>query len=740
MSLASPSQAANLEHKLLPPLIASGVLAVACLFLCLFTLSFKADNLAQKRDEALAATAVKGWSERINSGLVAESAWDDAVVHIANRLDRDWIQRNMTAWFKHSFGLERLLIVDGADQLIYEGENGKPAEAGVLYAYRAAAAPLIARVRAAEAARGPLPRPDGVHRIAAPIQAVRFALIEGRPELINATLVQPDYGTALPAAAGPAPIVIAAKTFDGAAVERIAHDLALTSARLAQGPVEHSWLSNVTQIGDPGQRPVASMIWTSRRPGSVIARQALPAVLFVALVVLLGGAWLVRRTQRLTRGLVASQAHALHVALHDAFTGLANRTLFEDRLAQALERRRRFGGVAGVFVIDLDRFKQVNDSLGHASGDQLIQEASRRIRQVCRSTDTVARLGGDEFAVVQADATSIQDVRALAGRLNHALSGPIELIGGATTVSASIGVAVIDTGEVEPAEALRRADLALYRAKDQGRGRHVLFEGQMDESARVRQQLAAELAFALQSGDIEVAYQPQFTPRGRQMRSVEALVRWRHPKLGRIAPDVFIPIAEEGELIDRVGLYVLKRACEDARRWPGVITAVNLSAAQLRRDGLVETYVSTVREYGCEPAMIELELTESVLLERDERTTRALARLKEAGFRLALDDFGAGHSSLSYLRLCPLDKIKIDRSYIAPLGAGGEEEAMVVAIVRLARALGMEVTAEGVETCEQLGILARAGVSLVQGYLFSRPVSAVEIEQMLGGDPGRLAA
>ena len=262
----------------------------------------------------------------------------------------------------------------------------------------------------------------------------------------------------------------------------------------------------------------------------------------------------------------------------------------------------------------------------------------------------------------------------------------------------------------------------------------------MDESARVRLQIAAELSRALAEGGLEVAYQPQFTPRGRRMEAVEALVRWRHPKLGRISPEVFIPIAEEGELIDRIGLYVLERACEDSRRWPGLVTSVNLSAAQLRRDGLVEAYVGTVLAKGCEPSMIELELTETVLFERDERTARALHRLHDAGFRLALDDFGSGHSSLEYLRLYPHNKLKIDRSYVTPIGSGGEDEAMVVAIVRLARALGLTVTAEGVETCEQLEVLARAGCSLVQGFLFSQAVTAAEIERLLSPDADQLAA
>jgi diguanylate cyclase (GGDEF)-like protein len=732
--------AADLENKLLPPLIAAGVLAVIGLFSCLVLLAFRADTLAQQRDESLAATALRSWSGRINSSLVAEAAWDDAVVHIADRLDEGWIDRNMAGWFSHALGVERMMILGPDGRAVYAALRGRRAPAGRLAAYERAARPLVERVRRMEAGRRPLRAPDGVHRIAAPIQAAAFVRLEGRPQLLSATLIEPDFGAfGRYDPSRPAPVLVAAKELDGEAVARFSHDLMMPHMAAAGPGLRHGWRQDVIPVAGADGAPVATLAWPSRRPGTAIARQAVPVVIFAAFIILIGGAWLIRRTRRLARGLVATQAHALHVALHDAFTGLANRALFEDRLAMALERRRRLGGAVGVFVIDLDRFKQVNDGLGHASGDQLILEAARRIRQVCRASDTVARLGGDEFAVVQADAASVQNVQALAERLSHALAGPVELIGGPCTLSASIGVAVIE-GESEPAEALRRADLALYRAKDQGRGRHVLFADEMDESARVRLQLSSDLGKALEEGGLEIVYQPQFTPRGRRIEAVEALARWRHPKLGRISPEVFIPIAEEGELIDRIGLFVLGRACEDARRWPGVVTAVNLSAAQLRREGLVDAYVETVRARGCDPSMIELELTETVLLERDERTAAALRRLHEAGFRLALDDFGAGHSSLGYLRLYPLEKLKIDRSYVSPLGSGGEDEAVVVAIIRLARALGLSVTAEGVETCEQMQVLARAGCNLLQGFLLSPPLPADEIEAMLDPKSRRLAA
>jgi diguanylate cyclase (GGDEF)-like protein len=732
--------AADIEHKLLPPLVAAGVMAVVALFTCLFALAYEADDLAQRRDENLATMATTAWSRRINESLVAEAAWDDAVVHVANRLDEAWIDRNMALWFNHAMGLERMLVVTPDARTAYAAVDGRRVAPDRLQIYLRAAGPLLDRVRLMETRRPPMRRPDGLHRITAPVQVSAYARLDGRPQLLTATLIEPDFG-----AVGdydphkPAPVMVTAKEVDADAVAHIGRNLILPGLQLAPPGRAHDWTTNAVPIASPDGPAVATLTWPSRRPGSSIARGAAPVVVFAALVILLGGAWLVTRTRRLARGLVATQAHALHVALHDAFTGLANRTLFEDRLGMAVEWRRRHGGVVGVFVIDLDRFKQVNDTLGHAAGDQLIQEAARRIRQVCRNTDTVARLGGDEFAVVQSDATSTHNVQTLAQRLSQALSGAIELIGGPTRLSASIGVAVVDS-EVEPAEAIRRADLALYRAKDKGRGRYVLFADEMDESARVRLQLSADLGRALDEGELEVAYQPQFTPRGRRMEAVEALVRWRHPKLGRVSPDVFIPIAEEGELIDRIGLYVLARACEDSVRWPGVITSVNLSAAQLRRDGLVEAYVETVLSRGRDPSMIELELTETVLLERDERTAGALRRLHEAGFRLALDDFGAGHSSLSYLRLYPLDKLKIDRSYVAPLGCGGEDEAMVVAIVRLARALGLAVTAEGVETMQQLEVLARAGCSLVQGFLFSPPVPAEQIEALLNPESARIAA
>ncbi len=437
----------------------------------------------------------------------------------------------------------------------------------------------------------------------------------------------------------------------------------------------------------------------------------------------------IRIMERAHTEVAASEARSRHLAYHDGLTGLPNRLMLEGRLAQALETLRRKGSAFAVHCIDLDQFKGVNDTFGHHVGDELIRGASRRLASVCRRVDTMARLGGDEFAIVQADATPVS-AGALADRLVKLMAEPMVLSTGQIHIGCSVGVTLIQDANIEPIEALRQADLALYRSKECGRARYTFFEPDMDAAVRARRGLQDELRGALAAGALSLAYQPQVDGSGL-MLGVEALVRWRHPKRGNISPGVFVPLAEECGLIADLGAFVMKRAFEDGARWPSLKVAINVSAHQIRLRGFAAQVAALARQAKANPAQFELELTEGVLLGDDPTTQATLGELRRIGFSLALDDFGTGYSSLSYLQRYPIDKIKIDQSFVANLGIDGEAVAVVEAIVRLARALNLKVIAEGVETEEQRQRLTDVGCGEVQGYLFGKPMAASAIDQLV---------
>jgi diguanylate cyclase (GGDEF)-like protein len=426
--------------------------------------------------------------------------------------------------------------------------------------------------------------------------------------------------------------------------------------------------------------------------------------------------------------IAASEARSRHLAYHDTLTGLPNRALLQEKLAQAMQQMRRSGATFAVHCIDLDNFKSINDTFGHQAGDELVRAVSALLSETCGRDDTIARLGGDEFAIIQANASE-QDAEDLAARLVEAISRPIDLELVRVHIGCSIGILVVNDGSVEPLETLRQADLALYQAKAEGRSRFVVFRDEMDKVVRTRRELQEDLRIAIAKGDIELVYQPQVNDGGKILGG-EALARWVHPTRGPIPPSVFVPIAEEGGLIVDLGLFVLRRAFEDAARWPDLQVAVNASAAQLRMKTFIPQIRALLRETGAQPKQFELEITEGVLMGDDLATHDTLEKLRALGFSLALDDFGTGYSSLSYLRRFPIDKIKIDRSFIVNLGMDAEAESIVLAIVKLAHSLNMKVVAEGVETETQRDSVSAAGCNFIQGFLFGKPMVPNEIDKL----------
>jgi diguanylate cyclase (GGDEF)-like protein/PAS domain S-box-containing protein len=440
---------------------------------------------------------------------------------------------------------------------------------------------------------------------------------------------------------------------------------------------------------------------------------------------------------------VEAERRLQHMARHDFLTDLPNRYTLSERLDLEAQRVGRHGGRLALLFLDLDHFKSVNDNYGHDSGDQLLIEVAKRLRETARTTDTLARLGGDEFALLQ---SGVRDPRApadLAARMIRRLAPPFDLAAQRIYTGVSIGIAMSGEASADPAELMRQADLALYRAKEEGRNGFRFFEDSMNDEIQGRMALGQDLHQALEGNELFLEYQPQVDLRTRRLVGVEALVRWRHPRRGIVGPSDFIPIAESNGLIIPIGEWVLRTACAEARSWQDrgltpIPVAVNLSAVQLKSRDIVERVIAILGETGLAPRFLELELTETILMHANEALDRHLDELSRHGVRISLDDFGRAYSSLEYLRRFPLNKLKIDQSFVRDIGSNLRDATILSAVIALAGKLHLEVIAEGVGPENQVQFLLNEGCREGQGFFFARPLAAAEIASLLAEGSDRI--
>ncbi len=704
----------NIELKIFGLIagMAAGMILLAGVALTVAT--HHADVREREYEQTLVGNGLRQRAKEIQTALNPYVIWDEAVVKLDNQFDRAWASQNIGASLGGALGYQSVFVLDGADKPVYAHINGKDVPIDAYDRYSFQAMRLIDGIRAIERDPKKVAALRAVHKS-------RVELVRNEPVLITVSLIRPDLKAKTKGPRGP--LLVTAMPVANSVVKAFSDRFLLHDTRIeivSADKIQTKAAQTILGHSADGRRIV--LRWAPRQPGGELLRSATPMLVAAVLAAVLGSLLLFRITRRAAKKLLLSEAEAKHLALHDPLTGLANRTLFTDRLVHAHAILRRKPGHLGVLCIDLDRFKEVNDSYGHDAGDQLIREVGRRLKVICRETDTICRLGGDEFAVIQPDTTPA-GAAALAQRIVDGLSGEVDLTIGRAELSCSVGVSVVSDADQGQAELLRQADVALYRAKEAGRGRFAFFEPEMDAALRLRKGLERDLRTALENEALMVAYQPLTDAKG-VIVGVEALARWTHPERGDIAPGIFIPLAESCGLIGDVGSAVFRRACYDSLRWPDLEVSVNVSAIQLSNPGFVDEIAATLAETGARAENFMLEITETALLKDSDGVHDALRRLKRVGFRLALDDFGTGYASLAYLRRHPIDKLKIDRSFVSSLPGNGESMAVASAIVSLAKSLGLKTTAEGVETQGQMDALVKLGCVEFQGYLLGRPMPA----------------
>jgi diguanylate cyclase len=701
--------------------------AIVCVVLAVLTAAQRADEVSFSREQQQIRQAITNNGERVLHQLESAAATARATAAIRNAFDPEWVERRI-AWLQTYFQHDVVVVVDGSDQITSMSFRAAPeASPDDMRANIAQALDLL-RGRAntlQDHALVVTRTQDPLHpgRAAALIQ--RF---QNRPAIVAAVAV----GTSadLDSSNADAPIVVSAKFIDEAMLHEIGSDLQILDLHEIKGPARAGG-DQSTELADLQGDPIARFAWKPTTPGRQILTSIAP---FIA-IALAGFALLVGQVMRYMRrtaeAIEAGEARLRHLAMHDPVCGLPNRIFFSERLETVIDEVRAGGSSAAVFYIDLDHFKDVNDTLGHHIGDALILNVTRRLSHIMRGNDLVARLGGDEFAIITTCESDANSLQAIAARIIAAVCAPYSIHGHNIIIGASIGIAVIDRPARDAADILRYADMALYRAKNEGRNRACIYDAAMDADLSNRKLLEGDLLRAIQNDGLSAVYQPIVNASGESVIGVEALARWTHPSMGEIPPSQFIPIAEHSGLIIELGEWMLRRACLEGRNWPGLTMAVNVSPLQFRRADFVEVVERILKETEFDPSRLELELTETTLLGNLESAELSMLRLKTIGVRFALDDFGTGYSSLLYLRRFPFDKLKIDSSFVRSIEKAADAAAIVHAVVSLGRGLGMKVTAEGVENAEQHLFLRAAGIHSMQGYRFGRPGPASDISKRL---------
>jgi diguanylate cyclase (GGDEF)-like protein len=698
----------------------------------LFWSAKRANEISYDRQLQLAEVVLGQSVARIVHDQESVTVWDDPILKLREpELDWSWLDDNLGVWLHSYFGHDQIYVLNADNAPIYAMRDGARTDGASYAAVAETVDPLVRSLR-----RAMRDNPEeGVTETVLSPGAADLAVVDGHPAIVSVKPIVSGTGT-IEQEPGTEFLHVSVRFLDGSFIEELARDYLFEGARFAWADESASEERSYPFVARDGQ-PIGHFIWTPYAPGSTVLKPLIPVLLAALAIVGSIVALLMLRVRRGAMELQASEAQAQHLAFHDTLTGLPNRALFDDRLERALaEVRRHPERHIALLYLDLDRFKQVNDSLGHPAGDELIRELGSRLATLLREVDTVARIGGDEFAVIQTGISSIADTDTLCRRIIESVRAPFNLEESQVFVGITIGVAMAPADALDRIELTRKADIALYHAKAGGRGRYVVFAETMDVSLRQRRTIERDLRAALKAGNqLHVHYQPVYSAPKGEIAGVEALVRWQHPRDGMKSPALFIPIAEESGLIEPLGEWVLAEACTAAARWPIQKVAVNVSAVQLRSPLFAQRVLDILQRTGLQPERLELEITETALMESPDQCAPNIRTLRAAGIRIALDDFGTGYSSLSHIRQFEVDRVKIDRSFVNGIDRAEDSSAIIQAIVDLAQATGLSVTAEGVETQEQSSFLSGIGCNELQGFLLSRPMPVSQMDELMGVQP-----
>ena len=711
------------------PIIVAAVAAAGLVTAVLFWSSLRADRISIDRQASLMRLVISQAQDQVAHDQESATVWDDAVRGVREN-DPEWMDGNLGRWMHSYFGHDGAFVLDQSDQPTYAFIDGAVASPGPAFSAIAdQVRPLVAKLRSdlrtldAETISGEHTPSPGI---------TDLAVVNGRPTIISVEPVVSDSGD-IEQEPGTEYLHVALRYLNGTFLADVGDEYLFDGLRF-------SWTADTTSNEASAPLPsktgqtVGHLIWSPYRPGSAVMSFMVPvlAVLFLVTAAVL--TFLIMRLHKRSMTLRASEAEVRHLALHDTLTGVGNRLTFNNGLDDLLLRRReKTDQLIAVLYLDLDRFKHVNDTLGHPTGDELIRQFAQRLNKIIRSGDLIGRVGGDEFTIALTHFHDVSFVESVCQRIIEAISQPFDIDGNHINVGVSIGVSLAPLHASTRTDLLRKADIALYHAKGGGRGRYAIFGQAMDALVQERRAIEHDLRTALEGNDqIVVLFQPLYSAGTRQITGVEALARWQHPTKGWIAPEVFIPVAEDTGLVDRLGEQVLRVACRAAYGWGSIKVAVNVSVVELRNPLYPMKVATFLMATGLNPHQLELELTESTLADENGACLANIEALRKLGVLIALDDFGTGFSSMNRLQSLSVDRIKVDKSFVQGLNKPGSSDAAIVeAIIKLAQATGLKTTAEGVETVEQEQHLQRAGCDDLQGFLMSKPMSEEELTVLL---------
>jgi diguanylate cyclase (GGDEF)-like protein len=702
---------------------------------------WSANRTAIERERQLVENALDQSVSRVLNEEKAIAWWDDAVINAQSRpLDLEWIETNIGVYFYETYGHDEMYLVDGDNRSIYANIGGElQRHPAVAYSRRANVLDQVVR-----GARGQ--RDEGLRlrdaAFTADQQRYSFLLgaedaswsghiltVGGQPAVVSAMAIVPSVDAEV--LVGEPHLMVSIVHMDEDFMAAVGRTLLMPDLTLSSGPLGLDGVVSEPFLADDGT-PIGYLNWTPRQPGNFLLFFILPLVA----IGVIGAGWLtwtmIGRLKRASTDLAEREEQSRHQALHDALSGLPNRHHFVNRLQEQLDAliQQRNNGRVVVAYIDVDRFKDINDTMGHQAGDALIAAVAQRLQGSIAPEDFLSRFGGDEFAVV-CRANRPEAADELAQRLRTAFEESFDVYGQHIRMTASIGLSMAPDHGGSPEELMRNADIALYQGKNKGRDCAMMFSADMAAEVEQRREIELELHAALEGKSLQLHYQPLVSCAGGRVTGVEALLRWKHPTKGDISPAVFVPIAEEAGLMPALGAFVLERAFEEAKLWPALDVAINLSPVQFRHVDLPELLTELKDRYDIDPRRIVLEITEGVLMETSDRNRQILDSVRGMGFKVALDDFGTGYSSLRYLCDFRFDKIKIDRAFVTGIHERKRAMTIIQSVVTLGRGLGMEIVAEGVETEAEASVMRLVGVTELQGFFFSPAVPAAAVADLV---------